>query len=278
MTIRRVGSTWPDESLQHQRGARPSEGITDELTDYTLEWLEEERDPERPFFVYLSLRPSRELRTGRAAPDQYSEADIPIPPARRTRRGYRGKPMWVENQRNNWHGVDFPYHSELDVREYKRQYHRALSAVDDSLGRILAWLEENGHADDTAVFLMGDNGFLFGEHGLIDKRNAYEESMRVPLIARLPGGRQPCRRGGGRESGHRADDARSRRCRGDAAAVRRASLLPRLSAKTSRNGGRASCTVLLGVQLPVHADDLRRPNRPVQADSIPRSLGYRRAL
>ena len=37
---------------------------------------------------------------------------------------------------------------------------------------------------------MGDNGFMFGEHGLIDKRNAYEESMRVPLIAYIPGAKQ----------------------------------------------------------------------------------------
>ena len=51
-------------------------------------------------------------------------------------------------------------------------YHRALSAVDDGIGRILEWLEENGHAVDTIVMLMGDNGFMFGEHGLIDKRNA----------------------------------------------------------------------------------------------------------
>jgi N-acetylglucosamine-6-sulfatase len=33
---------------------------------------------------------------------------------------------------------------------------------------------------------MGDNGFAFGEHGLIDKRTAYEESMRVPLVMQLP--------------------------------------------------------------------------------------------
>ena len=98
--------------------------------------------------------------------------------------------MWVKNQRNSWHGVDFPYHSELNVQEYKRQYHRALSAVDDSLGRINTWLKANNLDQNTAVILMGDNGFLFGEHGLIDKRNAYEESMRVPLIASIPGAKK----------------------------------------------------------------------------------------
>ena len=45
--------------------------------------------------------------------------------------------------------------------------------------------------DDTLVIFMGDNGFAFGEHGLIDKRTAYESSMRVPLVmagAGLPAG------------------------------------------------------------------------------------------
>ncbi len=158
--------------------------ITDELTDYALEFLQN-REPDRPFFVYLShkavhatFEPAERHRT------QYTDAEIrlgtaPAPGS--------DTPMWVINQRNSWHGDEFPYHSELPLAEFKRQYHRTLSAVDDSLGRLLAWLDTAGLADDTVVVLMGDNGFLFGEHGLIDKRNAYEESMRVPLLLRAPG-------------------------------------------------------------------------------------------
>ena len=166
--------------------------ITDELTDYTLNWLEKERDPDKPFFLYLSHKAVHaNFAPAERHREQYADAKIPVPKSQAdTPENYRGKPLWVKNQRNSWHGVDFPYHSDLDVAEYKRQYHRALSAVDDSLGRILAWLEEHDLEGDTAVFLMGDNGFLFGEHGLIDKRNAYEESMRVPLIAYIPGGKQ----------------------------------------------------------------------------------------
>jgi N-acetylglucosamine-6-sulfatase len=51
---------------------------------------------------------------------------------------------------------------------------------------VLEELRKRGELDSTLIVYMGDNGFAFGEHGLIDKRTAYEESMRVPLLARCP--------------------------------------------------------------------------------------------
>jgi N-acetylglucosamine-6-sulfatase len=98
----------------------------------------------------------------------------------------RNRPMWVQNQRNSWHGVEYPYHSDLDIGEYYKRYAETLLAVDDSVGRVLDALRKRGQLDSTLVIYMGDNGFAFGEHGLIDKRTAYEESMRVPMLARCP--------------------------------------------------------------------------------------------
>ncbi|HEX5789342.1 MAG TPA: sulfatase [Woeseiaceae bacterium] len=180
----------PGGTMLNVDGERvPQKGyITDELTDYALDWLgRSERDA--PFFLYLSHKAQHsEFTPAERHDDQYAGVDIPPPPSQaNTPENYAGKPMWVKNQRNSWHGVDFPYHSTLDIEEYRRNYHRTLSAVDDSVGRLVAWLEEAGLADETLVIYASDNGFLFGEHGLIDKRNAYEESMRVPLIAWAPG-------------------------------------------------------------------------------------------
>jgi N-acetylglucosamine-6-sulfatase len=61
-----------------------------------------------------------------------------------------------------------------------------LLGVDDSVGRIMDVLRKRGELDSTLLVYMGDNGFAFGEHGLIDKRTAYEESIRVPMLARCP--------------------------------------------------------------------------------------------
>ena len=62
-----------------------------------------------------------------------------------------------------------------------------LLAVDDSLGRILATLERKGALDDTVVVFASDHGYFYGEHGLNEERRlAYEETIRIPLVVRYP--------------------------------------------------------------------------------------------
>ncbi|MGH7959678.1 MAG: sulfatase/phosphatase domain-containing protein, partial [Opitutaceae bacterium] len=90
------------------------------------------------------------------------------------------------DQRNSWHGVDFPYHSELDIEQFYKRYCETLSAVDDGIGRVMGQLKKMGLYEETLVIYMGDNGFMFGEHGLIDKRVAYEASIRVPMLVQCP--------------------------------------------------------------------------------------------
>lgn len=65
-------------------------------------------------------------------------------------------------------------------------YFRCIAAMDDNVGRILKTLDELGLTEDTMVIFAGDNGYYLGEHGLGDKRSAYEESLRIPLLLRYP--------------------------------------------------------------------------------------------
>lgn len=168
----------------------PQKGyITDELTDYQLEWLDHGRDKSKPFFIYMSHKAVHsDAKPAPRHAGQYKDLDIQLPASMaNTAENNRGKPMWVQNQRNSWHGADFAYHSRRDLKAYFRDYYRTLSAVDDSVGRTLAYLRKNGLEKDTLIVFMSDNGFLMGEHGLIDKRNAYEPSVRVPMVAYAPG-------------------------------------------------------------------------------------------
>lgn len=161
--------------------------ITDELTDYAVAWLEQQQAAGKPFFLYLSHKAVHANFTP-AGRHQGSLRGVTMPrPASEARPAPAAhQPRWVEDQRNSWHGVDFPYHSALDVQEYYRRYAETLSAVDDGVGRIMDQLKKMGVYEDTLVIYMGDNGFMFGEHGLIDKRVAYEPSIRVPLLMQCP--------------------------------------------------------------------------------------------
>ncbi|MEY4761188.1 MAG: hypothetical protein RLZZ200_1044 [Pseudomonadota bacterium] len=197
------GNYWPTTGINESRKAAgavnllnvdgkrvPQKGyITDELTDYAMEWLEKKRDPKRPFFLYLSHKAvhSDPLPATRHA-HQYDGVSFPLPAsAADTPENRAGKPMWVHNQRNTWHGIDFFYHADVKMPDYLRYYYATLSAVDDSLGRILNYLEQNHLDRNTLVVFTSDNGYQIGEHGLIDKRTAYEPSVRVPLLAWEPG-------------------------------------------------------------------------------------------
>jgi arylsulfatase A-like enzyme len=67
-----------------------------------------------------------------------------------------------------------------------RNYLRTIAAVDENLGRLLDALDDLGLATNAIVVYSSDNGFYLGEHGLSDKRSAYDESMRIPLLLRYP--------------------------------------------------------------------------------------------
>lgn len=163
--------------------------MTDELTDYAMKWLEEERDQSAPFFLYLSHKAVHsDAVPAERHEGQYDDTKFTLPEtAANTPENREGKPMWVQNQRNSWHGIDFFYASDRKMTDYMKDYYGALSAVDDGLGRIVSYLRENDLYDNTMVVFYSDNGFLMGEHGLIDKRNAYEASVRVPLVIAAPG-------------------------------------------------------------------------------------------
>jgi N-acetylglucosamine-6-sulfatase len=162
--------------------------ITTLLTRYAVDFLEQQQDRDKPFFLYLS---HKAVHANFTPEQQYANKFDSKPFARpeseaRLTDNKRNLPRWLLDQRNSWHGVDFPYHSDLNIEQYYKRYCEALCSVDDSVGTVLEQLKKMGIHDETLVIYMGDNGFMFGEHGLIDKRVAYETSIRVPMLMQCP--------------------------------------------------------------------------------------------
>ena len=76
--------------------------------------------------------------------------------------------------------------AEWKFQRYMRDYLKVVKSLDDNVGRLLDHLEEEGLLENTLIVYTSDQGFYMGEHGWFDKRFMYEESMRTPLIMRLP--------------------------------------------------------------------------------------------
>jgi len=145
--------------------------VTEELTDYALEFIEKKRD--NPFCLYLSHKavhhqflPPPELN------HLYDDIEIKLPKEADTLLGMTRGHMWT--------GIFGP------MQHHMRNYCEALVALDQQIGRVLNKLDEMGIADNTIVVYAGDNGYFWGEHRLVDKRWPYEESIRIPFIVRHP--------------------------------------------------------------------------------------------
>jgi arylsulfatase A-like enzyme len=76
-------------------------------------------------------------------------------------------------------------------QRYLQDYLACIQSVDDNVGRLLDWLEQNGLATNTVVIYTSDQGFFLGDHGLYDKRFMYEPSIKMPFLVRWPGVTKP---------------------------------------------------------------------------------------
>jgi N-acetylglucosamine-6-sulfatase len=125
----------------------------------------------------------------------YDAVAVPYP---RSGFALASKPRWVTARLDTWHGIYGPLYgfrekhpdrskaAVADFERFVRSYTGTINSVDDSVGAIYAALAEQGVLDDTIFVFSSDNGFLLGEHGMIDKRSMHEESIRVPLVVRYP--------------------------------------------------------------------------------------------
>lgn len=169
--------------------------MTDILTEYALKFLDRDRD--KPFCLYLSHKavhgpftPAERHR------NLLADAQIPKPPSFDDT--FAGKPRWQrEAAIRGWGGAkrtrarqevpeSIPPAQWDGRRKSQLDYYRALSAVDEGIGRVLEELDNQGKLDNTAIFFAGDNGYFHGEHRRGDKRLMYEEALRIPLLMRYP--------------------------------------------------------------------------------------------
>lgn len=163
--------------------------MTDLLTKYAVDWLKQEH--KSPFLLYLAHKAPHAKPT----PEQRNAnlyADAKIEPPANSADPLVGKPEW----QRKWPSIARNAVLQSGRKEYEdavRDYCRTVNGIDDSIGQVLDTLKVTGKLDNTIVIYCSDNGFYLGDHGLWDKRSAYDESLRIPFLVRFPGVVKPGR-------------------------------------------------------------------------------------
>ncbi len=168
--------------------------ITDILTKKTIDWLVNKRDSNKPFSLNLWHKAVHEKHL--PAPrhkDLFKNEKLPEPPYDTHKETFKGKPEWQRRKTFGfrWKEGDI-IPDELNekrwpINKFKNmQLLRSLIAVDESLGKVIETLEKIGELENTVIIYSSDNGYFMGEHTFKDKRLAYENSIRVPMIIRYP--------------------------------------------------------------------------------------------
>ncbi|MCG8306894.1 MAG: sulfatase [Cytophagales bacterium] len=192
--------------------------VTDIITDLSLNWLKE-RDDDRPFMLMMHHKAPHALweyhpkyenlldgvvipepetlfedKSHRAPATVRKENDL-----KRLSRRMSGK-MQVSSVHDfgewptgnlNVEGMNREEIVRATYQKYLKDYLRVIASLDESIGRILDYLDESGRAENTIVIYTSDQGMFLGEHQYLDKRWIFEESIRMPFLARWPGKIKP---------------------------------------------------------------------------------------
>lgn len=172
--------------------------VTDIITDLSLYWLRN-RDPNKPFLLMCHHKaPHRPWEPDERHAHMYEDVEIPEPETFDDDYNHRARAAAVAKMRidrdltlRDLKQEVPPGLSPEEERRWKYQrfikdYLRCVASMDDNIGRLLDYLDEEGLTEDTVVIYTSDQGFFLGDHGWFDKRFMYEESLRMPFIIRYP--------------------------------------------------------------------------------------------
>ncbi|MBH55463.1 MAG: sulfatase [Opitutaceae bacterium] len=197
---------------------------SDIISDLTLAWLKNGREPNKPFMLMTQHKaPHRNWQPGPKYLTKYDDQVMPEPATlfedyNIRLKAHRDQAMQIDRDLNandlklvsptnltpeqlkTWtNAYRYKNNRFLDSRltgvpeirwkyqRYIKDYLRSIDSVDEAVGEILDYLDGSGLADNTIVIYTSDQGFYLGEHGWFDKRWIYEESLKTPFIVRWPG-------------------------------------------------------------------------------------------
>lgn len=190
--------TWGNDPRQECREGKEYEGhSTDVIASEAMKYMDR-REEGKPFFLMCHFKaPHRSWEPAERFKDLLKDVDIPEPA--NLFDTYEGKGQYSELLKMSMEHMgktdlktNIPTGMTRDEQRrwayqiYMKDYLRCVAGVDENVGRILKYLDDNGLAENTIIIYTGDQGFFLGEHGWFDKRLMYEECLRMPFVMRYP--------------------------------------------------------------------------------------------
>lgn len=160
---------------------RPDGYTTELMTGFAERFLRGfEKDDDAPWYLWLGPNAPH---SPYAAEHRYKGAKT---------RGWDGNPATRDRDVSDEPGfVRRSQNTAEHARKIRRKQLRTLYSVDDQVAQVFDLLRELGEEEDTLAIFMSDNGFLWGEHGIVGKRYAYTQSIQIPLLMRWDGHVEP---------------------------------------------------------------------------------------
>lgn len=238
----------PDFITKNEGEIKVNGYVTDIITDFTLDWLKNEREAEKPFMLmYLHKAPHRSWLMAERHMEEYTNKTFPepatlfdthegMPAAAAAEMRVNGNMGWAgdsklypevldqlelseqmpfDKKRFEWpvgrmdssqkanfdkyyqkisddFKAEYPSMTAEDIakwryQRYMQDYLGTIKSVDENVGRVLDYLEENDLMENTIIVYTSDQGFYLGEHGWFDKRFVYDESFKTPLLVSWAG-------------------------------------------------------------------------------------------
>lgn len=213
--IMKNASSWVDDDVR-KSGDTIKGFSTDIVTDLTIDWIRN-RDKDKPFMMLCHFKATHEpWDFPERLKHLYDDVQFPEPEnmmefgPSQSGRTFPGQQL--ENMGWRWEtaskdpdawwcrypelpfstqGMDSISARKKIYQKMIKDYLRCGAAIDDNIGRLLNYLDEEGLSENTIVVYVSDQGYFLGEHGFFDKRMMYEESLRMPFVIRYPKEIQP---------------------------------------------------------------------------------------
>lgn len=183
--------TWYGRRFEHSGEAVSTEGFVDRfIAEESLRFVRQCHAAGRPFVLWMCLQLPHMDKQYKWPVDpqllaRYDAQRMPLPESWND--DLSGKPAYLATARNRTQALEYGYARPQAIRQHAREYYAAVEQMDGAVGMLLEGLDALELTGSTWLLMMGDNGWMLGEHGFTSKVLAYEESIRVPMIVAGPG-------------------------------------------------------------------------------------------